>query len=297
MLPTTSPAPTKENMCREYDYPNERAWNVDEWCCAGKSQAACETGYHYVRSNEVCDEECDKYYYSCEKCADDVECVGVGCENCDPHYDIYSEEGMSYDDTCEYWTDPGPWFWLFWELLTLIFAFCIIASLTFGIMGLWNARRVLGTGQQLLPLELAVLELQLRVRVRGAPLSASTMYNANVYLSGCNLFMLIMNIIVEIVWAYGDNVRVVLHGVLGGVTAAAAVQLKQKKEHWNAPIGVQPNGQPAHGQVAQRGVIQGTVLQGQVAQGSVIQGTVLQGQVAQGGVIQGTVVGGPIKRM
>ena len=85
---------------------------------------------------------------------------------------------MSYDDTCEYWTEPGHWF--IWELLSAIFYCCLIASLTFGIMGLWNARRVLGTGQQLC----------------GAPLSASTMYNANVYLSGGNLFMSIMNIIV-----------------------------------------------------------------------------------------------------
>ena len=89
------------NMCREYDHPKKGAWSVDEDCCAGESQAACEIGYHYVRSNKVCHEECDAYYYSCEECADDVECAGVGCDNCDPHHDIYSEGGMSYEETCD----------------------------------------------------------------------------------------------------------------------------------------------------------------------------------------------------
>ena len=260
------------NMCREYDHPKKGAWSVDEDCCAGESQAACEIGYHYVRSNKVCHEECDAYYYSCEKCTDDVECVGVGCENCDPHHDIYSDEHggrpFNEEDVCR---DNHGWF--IWELLSAIFYCCLIASLTFGIMGLWNARRVLGTGQQLC----------------GAPLSASTMYNANVYLSGCNLFMLIMNIIVVMVeteYNYVHNDRAVYHGVLGGVTAAAAVQLKQKKEHWNAPIGVQSYGQPAHGQPHSQPVmsqpVMGQLVVGQPVQGQYVMGTVITGQPVQG---------------
>ena len=262
------------NMCREYDHPKEGAWSVDEDCCAGQSQAACETGYHYVRSNEVCHEECDAYYYSCEECADDVECAGVGCDNCDPHHDIYSDEHggrpFNEEDVCR---DNHGWF--IWELLSAIFYCCLIASLTFGIMGLWNARRVLGTGQQLC----------------GAPLSASTMYNANVYLSGGNLFMSIMNIIVlNVTWCdeevcyYSEGSGI--HVLLGGVTAAAAVQLKQKKEHWNAPIGVQPNGQPAHGQPHSQPVmsqpVMGQLVVGQQVQGQYAMGTAITGQPVQG---------------
>ena len=78
--------------------------------------------------------------------------------------------------------------------------------------------------------------------------------------------------------------------VLGGVTAAAAVQLKQKKEHWNAPIGVQPYGQPAHGQPHSQPVM------GQPVMGMSVQGTPVQGmpvQPAMGGPVM--VNGQPMK--
>ena len=32
---------SSENACREWGYPKEGKWNVDEDCCAGKKQMAC----------------------------------------------------------------------------------------------------------------------------------------------------------------------------------------------------------------------------------------------------------------
>ena len=76
------------NTCREWGHPAEGAWNVDDDCCAGEKQAACETGYRYVKTDSSCYEECDAYYYYCEECTD---------ESCDSNYDIYQEDGKDYD--------------------------------------------------------------------------------------------------------------------------------------------------------------------------------------------------------
>ena len=247
------------NMCREYDQPVEGAWSVDEDCCAGDSQAACETGYHYVRSNEACNEECDAYYYSCEKCADDVECVGVGCENCDPHHDIYSDEHggrpFNEEDVCR---DNHGWI-IISILFFLIWLGCCIASWTFGIIGLCNAPN-LGTGQPLC-----------------CGCSPSNTYKANVCLSGGNFFMLCIYLIVVLgMWGHPDIGGIVTYAVLGGVTAFAAVQLKQKKEQWDVPVDAQSFGQPVQGQPVQGQPVMGTVITGQPVQGMPVQGMPVQ---------------------
>ena len=242
------------NMCREYDHPKEGAWSVDEDCCAGESQAACEIGYHYVRSNKVCHEECDAYYYSCEECADDVECAGVGCDNCDPHHDIYSEGGMSYEETCD-----NTALIIIWILFTAIWLGCCISSWTFGIIGLCNAPK-LGTGQPLC-----------------CGCSPSNTYKANVCLSGGNFFMLCIYLIVVLgMWGHPDIGGIVTYAVLGGVTAFAAVQLKQKKEQWDVPVDAQSFGQPVQGQPVQGQPVMGTVITGQPVQGMPVQGMPVQ---------------------
>ena len=73
---TTSPAPTKVNMCREYDHPKKGAWSVDEDCCAGKEQTACEPGYRYVTDDTVCYEwnGCQAHHYSCVLCDEGEAC-------------------------------------------------------------------------------------------------------------------------------------------------------------------------------------------------------------------------------
>ena len=78
------------NKCREWGYPVEGVWNVDDDCCAGEKQAACETGYRYVNTKNSCYEEC-AYYYSCDECTDESD------ESCDSNYDIYKEDGKDYD--------------------------------------------------------------------------------------------------------------------------------------------------------------------------------------------------------
>ena len=170
---------------------------------------------------------------------------------------------MSYEDTCEYDIGFGIFFFLVLPLC------CCIASWTFGIIGLCNAPK-LGTGQPLC-----------------CGCSPSNTYNANVCLSGGNLFMFFMYlIVVVIIVGHVDIGGMLTYVVLGGVTAAAAVQLKQKKEHWNAPIGVQPNGQPAHGQPHSQPVmsqpVMGQLVVGQQVQGQYAMGTAITGRPVQG---------------
>ena len=166
----------------------------------------------------------------------------------------------------------------FWALFGFSWFGCCIASWTFGIIGLCNAPK-LGTGQPLC-----------------CGCSPSNTYNANVCLSGGNFFMFLMYLIVVLIGgmltggmlAYVVDIGGMLtYVVLGGVTAAAAVQLKQKKEHWNAPIGVQPYGQPAHGQPHSQPVM------GQPVMGHAVMGAPVQGMPVQGMPVQ-PAMGGPV---
>ena len=56
-----------ENACREWGYPKEGEWNVDEDCCAGKKQMACADGYRLENTGNVCyEDDCTTAYeYHC----------------------------------------------------------------------------------------------------------------------------------------------------------------------------------------------------------------------------------------
>ena len=76
-----------ENACREWGYPKEGEWNVDEDCCAGKKQMACADGYRLENTGNVCyDEDCTAYDYHCIACDPASACMG----NLD-------EDGEDYD--------------------------------------------------------------------------------------------------------------------------------------------------------------------------------------------------------
>ena len=155
---------------------------------------------------------------------------------------------MSYEDTCEYDIGFGIFFFLVLPLC------CCIASWTFGIIGLCNAPK-LGTGQPLC-----------------CGCSPSNTYKANVCLSGGNFFMLCIYLIVVLgMWGHPDIGGIVTYAVLGGVTAFAAVQLKQKKEQWDVLVDAQSFGQPVQGQP-----VMGTVITGQPVQGMPVQGMPVQ---------------------
>ena len=66
-----------ENACREWGYPKEGEWNVDENCCAGKKQMACADGYRLENTGKVCyDEDCTAYDYHCIACDPASACMG-----------------------------------------------------------------------------------------------------------------------------------------------------------------------------------------------------------------------------
>ena len=66
-----------ENACREWGYPKEGEWNVDEDCCAGKKQMACADGYRLENTGNVCyDEDCTAYDYHCIACDPASACMG-----------------------------------------------------------------------------------------------------------------------------------------------------------------------------------------------------------------------------
>ena len=80
-----------ENACREWGYPKEGEWNVDEDCCAGKKQMACADGYRLENTGNVCyDEDCTAYDYHCIACDPASSCMGNLDEDgedyfCDSH--------------------------------------------------------------------------------------------------------------------------------------------------------------------------------------------------------------------
>ena len=161
---------------------------------------------------------------------------------------------MSYEETCD-----NTALIIIWILFTAIWLGCCISSWTFGIIGLCNAPK-LGTGQPLC-----------------CGCSPSNTYKANVCLSGGNFFMLCIYLIVVLgMWGHPDIGGIVTYAVLGGVTAFAAVQLKQKKEQWDVPVDAQSFGQPVQGQPVQGQPVMGTVITGQPVQGMPVQGMPVQ---------------------
>ena len=80
-----------ENACREWGYPKEGEWNVDENCCAGKKQMACADGYRLENTGNVCyEDDCTTAYnYHCIACDPASACMGdldedgedYGCED------------------------------------------------------------------------------------------------------------------------------------------------------------------------------------------------------------------------
>ena len=65
-----------ENACREWGYPKEGEWNVDEDCCAGKKQMACADGYRLENTGNVCNKDCAAYDYHCIACDPASDCMG-----------------------------------------------------------------------------------------------------------------------------------------------------------------------------------------------------------------------------
>ena len=66
-----------KHACREWGYPKEGEWNVDENCCAGKKQMACADGYRLENTGNVCyDEDCTAYDYHCIACDPASDCMG-----------------------------------------------------------------------------------------------------------------------------------------------------------------------------------------------------------------------------
>ena len=66
-----------ENACREWGYPKEGEWNVDEDCCAGKKQMACADGYRLQRDQACYEDDCTKAHeYHCIACDPASACVG-----------------------------------------------------------------------------------------------------------------------------------------------------------------------------------------------------------------------------
>ena len=61
------------NACREWGYPKEGEWNVDEDACAGKKQMACADGYRLENTGNVCyEDDCTTAYeYHCIACDPD----------------------------------------------------------------------------------------------------------------------------------------------------------------------------------------------------------------------------------
>ena len=80
-VPTPSPVDEDEdyeNACREWGYPKEGEWNVDEDCCAGKKQMACADGYRLENTGNVCyEDDCTTAYnYHCIACDPASACMG-----------------------------------------------------------------------------------------------------------------------------------------------------------------------------------------------------------------------------
>ena len=65
-----------ENACREWGYPKEGEWNVDENCCAGKKQMACADGFRLENTGNVCNKDCTAYDYHCIACDPASDCMG-----------------------------------------------------------------------------------------------------------------------------------------------------------------------------------------------------------------------------
>ena len=65
-----------ENACREWGYPKEGEWNVDEDCCAGKKQMACADGFRLENTGNVCNKDCTAYEYHCIACDPASACMG-----------------------------------------------------------------------------------------------------------------------------------------------------------------------------------------------------------------------------
>ena len=98
--PTASVIPQK-GTCRRWGHPEPSEWNKDSDCCAIDMQAACDTSYRYVKSDEVCgfSGRCQMYRYSCVRCEPG--------EACDSNYDIVREDGEDLRGSdCEgsHWT-------------------------------------------------------------------------------------------------------------------------------------------------------------------------------------------------
>ena len=66
----------EDNVCREWGYPKEGEWNVDEDCCAGKKQMACADGYRLENTGNVCNKDCAAYDYHCIACDPASDCMG-----------------------------------------------------------------------------------------------------------------------------------------------------------------------------------------------------------------------------
>ena len=65
-----------KHACREWGYPKEGEWNVDENCCAGKKQMACADGYRLENTGNVCNKDCAAYDYHCIACDPASDCMG-----------------------------------------------------------------------------------------------------------------------------------------------------------------------------------------------------------------------------
>lgn len=109
-------AASSKGACREWE---EDEWNLDDDCCAGVEQAACEPGYKYVQHDEVCAEwgfRCEAYKYSCVLCDE--------AEACDSNYDTATEDGVNYTEKCG---DGSPWSacYFLWAI-QLVWLYCAL---------------------------------------------------------------------------------------------------------------------------------------------------------------------------